>query len=342
MLSLSWPWLLLALPLPLLVYFLIPAKQVSQSQVFAPSLMMLAEQKQMGPQKPHVLLYLLMALAWAALVVAAARPVYVGEAKPLTETDRNMMLAVDISGSMAEEDMEFRGRLINRLQAVKAVLSEFIVKRKGDRLGLILFGSNAYIQTPLTFDLATLEQLLNEAALGLAGKQTAIGDAIGLGIKRLQSLPESKRVLILLTDGQNTAGEVEPLQAAKLAEQAGVKIYTIGIGADELVVQGFFGPRRVNPSRDLDEKTLTDIAQSTGGQYFRARNSEELNQIYSLLDNLEEIEVDQQMIRPEKSLFHYPLFAAFILAALIYMIQQGWFTSLFRLLTVKQQEKADV
>jgi len=285
MLSLSWPWLLLALPLPLLVYFFAPAQQQKQSQVFAPSLMMLAEQKQSGAAQPSKFSLLLLALAWVCLVLAAARPVFVGEPQAITETDRNMMLAVDISGSMAEEDMAVRGRLINRLQAVKAVLTDFIAKRKGDRLGLILFGSKAYIQTPLTFDLATLEQLLNEAALGLAGKQTAIGDAIGLGVKRLQSLPESNRVLILLTDGQNTAGEIDPLQAAKLASQAGVKIYTIGIGADELVVQGFFGPRRINPSRDLDEKTLTEIASSTGGQYFRARNLEELDQIYSLLDD---------------------------------------------------------
>lgn len=341
MLSLHWPWFLLALPLPLLVYYFVPAQQQAQSQVFAPSLMMLAEQKSLGSQKPSIIMYLLMALAWSCLVLACTRPTFVGEPKPITETDRNMMLAVDISGSMAEEDMAVSGRLINRLQAVKVVLTDFISKRKGDRLGLILFGSKAYIQTPLTFDLTTLEQLLNEAALGLAGKQTAIGDAIGLGVKRLQSLPESNRVLILLTDGQNTAGEIEPLQAAKLAAQAGVKIYTIGIGADELVKQGFFGPRLVNPSRDLDEPTLIEIAKSTGGEYFRARNLEELDQIYALLDDLEEIEVQQQMIRPEKSLFHYPLAFALLLACLIFAIQQGWFKPLQNLVFVNK-DKANV
>jgi Ca-activated chloride channel family protein len=237
--------------------------------------------------------------------------------------------------------MAINGRLINRLQAVKVVLTDFITQRKGDRLGLILFGSKAYIQTPLTFDLTTLEQLLNEAVLGLAGKQTAIGDAIGLGVKRLQSLPESNRVLILLTDGQNTAGEIEPLQAAKLAAQAGVKIYTIGIGADELIKQGFFGPRRVNPSRDLDEPTLIEIATSTGGEYFRARNLAELDQIYALLDDLEEIEVQQQMIRPEKSLFHYPIALELLLASIIFCTQQGWFHSL-KLPTFKNKEKANV
>ena len=341
MLSLHWPWLLLALPLPLLVYYFVPAQQQSSSQVFAPSLMMLAEQKKQGVQKPSLIMYGLMALAWFCLVLACTRPIFVGEPKAITETDRNMMLAVDISGSMAEEDMAVQGRLINRLQAVKVVLTDFIAQRKGDRLGLILFGSKAYIQTPLTFDLTTLEQLLNEAALGLAGKQTAIGDAIGLGVKRLQSLPESNRVLILLTDGQNTAGEIEPLQAAKLAAQAGVKIYTVGIGADELIKQGFFGPRRVNPSRDLDEPTLIEIAKSTGGDYFRARNLEELDRIYALLDDLEEIEVQQQMIRPEKSLFHYPLGLALFLAGLIYAIQQGWFSAL-TLTKFSNKEKANV
>ena len=341
MLSLHWPWLLLALPLPLLVYYFVPAQQQSSSQVFAPSLMMLAEQKKQGVQKPSLIMYGLMALAWFCLVLACTRPIFVGEPKAITETDRNMMLAVDISGSMAEEDMAVQGRLINRLQAVKVVLTDFIAQRKGDRLGLILFGSKAYIQTPLTFDLTTLEQLLNEAALGLAGKQTAIGDAIGLGVKRLQSLPESNRVLILLTDGQNTAGEIEPLQAAKLAAQADVKIYTVGIGADELIKQGFFGPRRVNPSRDLDEPTLIEIAKSTGGDYFRARNLEELDRIYALLDNLEEIEVQQQMIRPEKSLFHYPLGLALFLAGLIYAIQQGWFSAL-TLTKFSNKEKANV
>ena len=340
MLSFSWPWLFLLLPVPLLVYFLAPAKQQKQSQVFAPSLMILAEQRQSSAQKPKLYQYILMALAWICLVTATARPVFVGEPKPITETDRNMMLAVDISGSMSEEDMAIRGRLINRLQAVKVVVSDFIEKRKGDRIGLILFGSKAYVQTPLTFDLNTLEQLLNESAIGLAGKKTAIGDAIGLGVKRLQSLPESNRVLIFLTDGQNTSGEIEPLQAAKLAQIAGVKIYTIGIGADEMVVQGFFGPRRVNPSRDLDEETLRQVAKETGGQYFRARNLEELDQIYSILDQLEEIESDEQVIRPEKSLFHYPLFLALLLALVIYVIQQGFFNQLNN--SLYKKEKADV
>ncbi len=338
MLNFQWPWLLLALPLPFLVYRLTPAFKVVQAQVFAPSLMMLAEQKEMGSTQPSRFILILAALAWLALGLAATRPIYVGEPQSISASDRNMLLAVDISGSMAEEDMEFQGRLINRLQVVKAVVSGFIEKRDSDRLGLILFGSKAYVQTPLTFDLQSLKTLLDEAVLGLAGKQTAIGDAIGLAVKRLQDLPESHRVLILLTDGQNTAGEIEPLQAAKLAAMAHVKIYTVGIGADELVVQGFFGPRRINPSRDLDEVTLSQIAKETGGQYYRARDLAELENIYNELDTLEAIEVQSQSIRPEKSLFHYPLALAVFFAFILLMAKQAFIQSLMK----KIQEKGNV
>lgn len=321
MLSFYWPWLFLLLPLPYLIWRFTPALERSQSKVFAPSLMILADEQATQKSinaKPAILV--LAVIAWCLLITAAARPTFVGELQAIKATDRNMMLAVDLSLSMKEEDMQIRGRAVNRLQAVKAVVSEFIDRRKGDRLGLILFGSKAYIQTPLTFDLKTLNILLDEAALGLAGRNTAIGDAIGLGVKRLMELPESNRVLILLTDGKNTAGEVEPLQAAQLAKQAGVKIYTIGIGADEMIVQGFFGPRRVNPSQDLDEATLTQIATQTGGQYYRARNLEELNNIYAELDRLEAIESEAQKIRPEKALYWYALLGAIIAAFLGFLV----------------------
>jgi Ca-activated chloride channel family protein len=340
MLSLQWPWLLTLLPLPLLVYFFAPKKDIKVSEVYAPSLMILADAKTNQQQKPSWLMIILTTIAWCCLIVAACRPIFVGEPKSVTNSDRNMMLAVDISESMLEQDMTFNGQQINRLQAVKAVLTGFIKRRQGDRLGLILFGEQAYVQTPLTFDLATLQQLLDEAVVGLAGKRTAIGDGIGLAVKRLQDLPESNRVVILLTDGQNTAGEIEPLQASKLAAQAGVKVYTVGIGADEMVVQGFFGPRRVNPSRDLDEKTLTTIAEDTGGQYYRARNPEELENIYNILDQLEEIEVEDQVIRPEKSLFHIPLAFSLMFAALLFLIKSDLFLPFSRLINKRSNNNA--
>jgi len=319
MLTWTFPWAFVLLPLPLIVYFLVPPKKNELRSVYAPSLMMLAESQHSEESKPNLVIIALMALIWLGLITAAAGPTQIGEGVSLPNTDRNMMLAVDLSGSMRQEDMAYQGRLVNRLQAVKAVISDFVSEREGDRMGLILFGDKAYIQTPLTFDLATLKQQMDEAFISMAGKQTAIGDAIGLGVKRLQQLPESNRVLILLTDGQNTAGEIDPLQAAELAAEAGVKIYTIGIGADELVVQGFFGPRRMNPSQDLDERSLMAIAERTEGQYFRARDLNELASIYQKLDSIEPIEIEERIIRPEKALFYWPLGLSVCLALVLWM-----------------------
>lgn len=319
MLTWTFPWAFVLLPLPLIVYFLVPPQKNELRSVYAPSLMMLAESQHSEESKPNLVIIALMALIWLGLITAAAGPTQIGEGVSLPNTDRNMMLAVDLSGSMRQEDMAYQGRLVNRLQAVKAVISDFVSEREGDRMGLILFGDKAYIQTPLTFDLATLKQQMDEAFISMAGKQTAIGDAIGLGVKRLQQLPESNRVLILLTDGQNTAGEIDPLQAAELAAEAGVKIYTIGIGADELVVQGFFGPRRMNPSQDLDERSLMAIAERTEGQYFRARDLNELASIYQKLDSIEPIEIEERIIRPEKALFYWPLGISVCLALVLWM-----------------------
>ncbi|MDH3643168.1 MAG: VWA domain-containing protein, partial [Gammaproteobacteria bacterium] len=191
--------------------------------------------------------------------------------------------------------------------------SSFIRRRTGDRLGLILFGRNAYLQAPLTFDRTTVESLLLESAIGLAGKETAIGDAIGLAVKRLQNNPASSRVLILLTDGANTAGAVDPIQAAALAAQAELKIYSIGIGADEMLAPSLIGMQRVNPSRHLDEETLRAIAERTGGRYFRARDTAQLEQIYGLLDELEPVMEEAQPFRPTVSLYAWPLGSALVL-----------------------------
>ena len=216
--------------------------------------------------------------------------------------------------------MQLAGTSVNRLVAVKAVVGNFVTERTGDRLGLILFGEKAYLQTPLTFDRNTLQTLLNEAQLGFAGNGTAIGDAIGLSVKRLQDRPENHRVLILLTDGANNAGELDPLQAAALAKRASVKIYTIGIGAETQESWGLFGKRVTNPSADLDETTLTGIAEATGGRYFRARNPEELRAIYEELNRLEPIEQDAETIRPVAALYYWPLAVAFIFSLLIALL----------------------
>lgn len=322
MIHLVWPWVLFFLPLPLIIRWLVPAADDHRE---APLLVPFAEdfltagETGLADGNRSALLWLA-AATWILLVFAATRPQWLGEPVELPVSGRDLLMAFDISGSMQAEDFEREGRRVTRLGATKAIGSEFIKRRTGDRIGLLLFGDQAYVQVPLTFDRETVLVLLDEAVVGLAGKQTAIGDAIGLGIKRLQDRPAENRVLILLTDGANTAGTIEPLKAAELGKRAGVTIYTIGIGADTMVVQSLFGPRRVNPSSDLDEKTLKDIATTTGGQYFRARDSKELESIYSIIDRLEPVVADSRYYRPHQPLFYWSLGISLLLAALLLLL----------------------
>jgi len=251
-------------------------------------------------------------------VAAACAPRWIGDTVSLPASARDLMLAVDISESMLTEDLELDGEPADRLSVVKRVSGEFLRRRASDRLGLILFGSEAYLHVPLTFDHATLARLLAEAQIGFAGKQTAIGDALAIAVKRLRERPAPSRVLVLLTDGANTAGEVPPRQAATLAARAGLRVYTIGIGAEAMELPGLFGSRfgarRVNPSADLDEDTLRAIAEQTGGRYFRAHDREELEAIYAELDRLEPVEQEAQRYRPLVSLQHWPLGVALLLS----------------------------
>jgi len=320
----AWPWLSFVLPLPFLIRWLLPA--AASGQEAAIRVPFIEEFEQEGLTSPrlqqHAWRYWLAVVAWILLTIAAVRPQWLGEALELPVSGRDLMLAVDLSGSMEEEDFIIDGRRVDRLSATQWVAGDFIERRLGDRIGLILFGERAYLQTPLTFDRVTVRTLLEEAVIGLAGKQTAIGDAIGLAIKRLQERPEQNRVLILLTDGANTAGEIQPVKAAELAARKGLKIYTIGIGADRITVRSLFGRQTINPSRDLDENALTAIAEKTGGRYFRARNSEELAQIYLLLDQLEPVAQEAQLFRPSSELFHWPLGLALMLAALVILAPQ--------------------
>lgn len=326
MIHFAWPWLLAALPLPLLIRWLLPAAlPAEQAALKVPFLDDLAEAGMNPRRKSRSGRPLILAMAaWLLLVVACTRPQWLGEPIEQAVSGRDLMLAVDLSGSMEEQDFILNKERVDRLTAAKAVAGDFIERRAGDRLGLILFGTQAYLQTPLTFDRKTVKTLLDESAIGLAGDNTAIGDAIGLAVKRLKNQPGNSRVLILMTDGANTAGEVSPLKAAELASANQLKIYTIGIGADEMLVRSFFGTRKVNPSRDLDEKTLIAIAKNTGGRYFRARNAEELSYIYLLLDKLEPIARDKQYFRPRTELFYWPLSLSLALAALLCFFRLRW------------------
>ncbi len=321
MFEMLWPWALMLLPLPWLVWRSLPrASQEQEAALRVPYIEDFSSAAAVVSRGAASLgVKLLLILCWLLLVLATTRPQWVGDPLELPVSGRDLMLAVDLSGSMEIADFEVLGRRVDRLTATKVVAREFIERRKGDRLGLFLCGEQAYLQTPLTFDLQTVNTLLMEAAIGLAGKATAIGDAIGLAIKRLKDNPRSNRVLILLTDGANTAGEIAPLKAAELAAGHDLKIYTIGIGADELVQQTLFGKRTVNPSADLDEETLTAIAEKTGGRYFRARDTDELEKIYGELNRLEPVEVEHQTFRPVKALYMWPLGAALILAMLLWL-----------------------
>ena len=316
MMSFIWPWAFAILPLPFLLRLLIPrAKAGNDAALRVPRLSeyQLDDQLSYADKKSRWPL-LLYSLAWICLIIATARPQWTGEPVELPVSGRDLMLAIDISKSM-DHKIRHNLRSVSRITATKAVASAFIEKRVGDRIGLILFGDQAYVQAPLTFDRTTVNILLQEAVTGLAGQATAIGDAIGLAVKRfdtnqnrqsanaIQKNITDDRVLILLTDGVSNRGEITPLKAAELAAKKGLKIHTIGIGGRD--------------SRELDETTLRKIAKITGGRYFRAYNTSDLVNIYALLDELEPVEKDVKSYRPIKTLFYIPLTASFMFAVLL-------------------------
>jgi Ca-activated chloride channel family protein len=317
MLQIEWPWMFLVLPLPWLLRWLLPpAAGATGSALRVPALQDFEVlQSARGARPPLDRGVAACFLAWLLLVTAAARPTWLGAPVEVPVNGRDLMLAVDLSESMRETDFMLDSRPVDRLTATKAVARRFIERRVGDRLGLILFGEQAYLHVPLTFDRTTVQQLLDEAVIGIAGRQTAIGDAIGLAVKRLREERATHKVLVLMTDGRNTAGAVEPLRAAELAAEAGLTVHTIGIGADEAIQRGFFGAVRINPSSDLDEKTLRAIAEQTGGRYFRARDTRSFDAIYAELDRLEPIAHGGQHFRPMRALFHWPLAVALALTA---------------------------
>ncbi|OLQ72116.1 IMP dehydrogenase [Photobacterium proteolyticum] len=318
MFEFSWLWAWLLLPLPFLVYrFSKPA--VQPVAIRLPKL-----PDGIGQQQPDTRWRkTIMAIAWCCLLGALARPVWYGDPIEINPDHRDMLLAVDLSGSMSIEDMVTSGGdNIDRLTAVKQVLNDFIGKRKGDRLGLVLFANHAYLQTPLTFDRNTVQEQLGRTVLGLIGQSTAIGEGLGIATKTFIDSEAPQRVIILLSDGANTAGVIDPVEAAELAARSNVTIYTVGIGAEEMQQRSFFSTRTINPSQDLDEKMLTNIANMTGGQYFRARNPQELENIYQLIDQMEPINTAQQTWRPRQELFRYPLAIALLFSLIIAIMRR--------------------
>jgi len=324
MFELAWPWIFLLAPLPWLLRVLLPPADSGEAALkvsFLGELETLAGRRARAnlpawrQQAPFALL-------WLLLLCAAARPEWVGEPQPLPASGRDLLVAVDVSGSMDYADMQLDGKPVSRLALVQHLMGEFIDGRVGDRIGLILFGSQAYLQAPLTFDRTTVRTWLEESLIGIAGKNTAIGDAIGLAVKRLRQRPAQSRVLVLITDGANNGGSIEPLVAAQLAADEGVRIYAIGIGADPQQ-DGLAGALGFNSGLELDEPTLRAIVDATGGEYFRARSQAELEQIELSLDRLEPVAQQPTLARPALALYAWPLALA-LLGSLLLVGQVLW------------------
>jgi Ca-activated chloride channel family protein len=313
-----WLWALLLAPVPWLAAWLLPAANSGGRAVRLPLAADALNEMQQLPRAraaPSVLGVLI----WITLCVALARPQWVGEPEAPPRSGRDLLLAVDVSGSMSAEDMVIGGRRMNRIEAVKRVLTDFLDRRAGDRIGLLLFGQSAYLLTPLTYDINALRQQLDTILVGIAGRETAIGDAIGLSVKRLRERPEAQRVLILLTDGVNTAGALDPMKALELAETVGLRIHTVGVGSE--AGASFLG-LRMGAGAEIDEAMLKRIAERTGGGYFRARNAAELANIYREIDRIEPVEQAGEMLRPRIELYRWPLGMAVALALAWLLIVQ--------------------
>lgn len=316
MFELAQAWALILLPLPLFIWLLLPRAKVHVSSALkvpffdAMSGVVEREKRSISTQS----LLLIPALIWMLLVIALAGPRWIGEPRPIEREGFNIMMVLDLSGSMEMKDMLLNSRPVSRLQVVKRAAKQFVQGRSGDRIGLILFGTQAYLQTPLTYDRHNVLMRLDDATVGLAGKTTSIGDAIGLAIKRMENVPKEGRIVILLTDGANTSGVLEPLKAAELAKDDGIKIYTIGLGAEvdpRAMTTDFFGQTM---SADLDEDTLKTMAKMTGGRYFRAADTETLHSIYKTINKLESIKQEQATIRPQKEYYPWVLAMALLLS----------------------------
>jgi Ca-activated chloride channel family protein len=324
MIHFEWPWVLATLPLPFMAHWLLPKATRGPGRALRlPFYAELPNLASGGAVHRSLARTLLATIAWLLLVLAASRPQWLGEPLGFPVSGRDLMLAVDISGSMAQQDYRLDGHPASRLDAVKQIAGKFIEQRTGDRLGLILFGSRAYLQTPLTFDRETTEAMLKEAVIGLAGRETAIGDAIALAVKRLKGQPEGDRVLILLTDGANTAGHISPLEAGRRGAQAGVRIYTIGIAGGAVGVQTPFGIQLIQTGQDLDPTTLKGIAQQTGGRYLEATDTAELEATYRELDRLEPRVRDTRRYRSLKALYCWPAGAALLLSLALALSSLG-------------------
>lgn len=265
----------------------------------------------------------LLYLIYGLLVIAVARPQWIGEPIRTRSQARDILLVMDISNSMLQPDFAIGGRQINRLSAVKKVAADFIQKRRDDRMGLILFGTRAYLQAPVTYDKRSIQEILWNMDAGMAGDSTSIGDAVGLALKTLKDSPnKDEKIIILLTDGENNDGSLSMAEAINLAKNEKAKIYTIGVGSENSFVQSFFGLRIGGTNQVLDEASLKKLAQETKGNYFRAKDTETLQKIYNIIDKMEPTDNNEQFVIETKELFYLPLIAALVLAGILIIISR--------------------
>ncbi len=310
MLTLDYPWLLLLLPLPLLLRYGLPPFLDSKAAIRVPMFEMLVETTGAQPsvgsvvRRRSVWQAIVFVVCWAGVVLALARPQWLEPPIVREVPTRDLLLAVDLSGSMETEDFKnSKGELVDRLSATKEVLDDFLKRRQGDRVGMIVFGSGAFVQIPFTQDLDVCRELLNETEARMAGPKTAFGDAIGLGITLFQRSELEDKVMIAMTDGNDTGSKVPPAEAAKIAADNGVVVYTIGVGDPSALGEEL-----------LDEAALEAVAKTTGGKYYRALDREQLEEVYREIDRIGTREVETVSHRPKIDLFHWPLAVAFLLS----------------------------
>ncbi len=314
MFTIAHPWILLLLPLPGLIRFCLPPLEHRQMAVRVPFGVRIREAAADGMREPQQAARLWgqwpFLLTWLFILFALSRPQWIEP--PITKTlpTRDLLLLIDLSSSMEKEDFtNSAGKQVDRLSAVKEVLGEFLQRRKGDRVGLVVFGDAPYLQAPFSTDLRLDRELLEECAVGMAGPRTALGDAIGLGVNLFEGSDAPAKTIIALTDGNDTKSQVPPIEAARVAAQRDIRIHTVAIG----------DPTTVGEEK-LDEQTLRDVAAATGGSYFFAADRKNLHEIYTKLDQIETREVKTVSHRPRRDLYFWPL----LIALLISLAEKGF------------------
>jgi len=312
----AWPWFALLLPLPLLARRLLPPRQAEVTEtsrgmdLLHPSAGRLTEAFTLlapGWGLPSGLHHAVLALLWLGLIGALMRPQWLDAHEDVVSPGYDLMLAIDASRSMEALDFTVEGRRVNRMAVVKGVVGRFIEQRRGDRVGLIVFGDGAYLQAPLTVDSGAVRAMLDEIVPRMAGDATAIGDAVGLAVKKLRDRPEGSRVLVLVTDGENTAGSMPPIEAARLATQYGIRIYTVGVGSKGKVPVPDASGRITYEDMQIDERLLADMAAQTGGAAYLATDSQALEAIYRRIDALEKTETETRTTLVPSPLYRWPL-----------------------------------